>query len=37
MISNVPNEEKESRDYLAIKILVLLRGITSKHHANFYF
>ena len=41
----IPNEEKEGREakskgrwhYLAAKILsILLRGITSKHHGDFY-
>ena len=33
----IPNEGKEGRHYLAVKILsTLLRGITSKHHGIFY-
>ena len=33
----IPNEEKEGWHYLAIKKLsTLLRGITSKHHGDFY-
>ena len=33
----IPNEEKEGWHYLAIKRLsTLLRGITSKHHSDFY-
>ena len=33
----IPNEEKEDWHYLAVqKLLVLLRGITSKHHGDFY-
>ena len=33
----IPNEEKEEWDYLAVKRLsTLLRGITPKHHGEFY-
>ena len=33
----IPNEEKEGWHYLAVKKLsTLLRGITSKHHGDFY-
>ena len=33
----IPNKEKEGWHYLAVKKLsTLLRGITSKHHENFY-
>ena len=33
----IPNQEKEGWHYLAVKTLsTLLRGITSKHHGNFY-
>ena len=33
----IPNEEKEVWHYLAVKKLsTLLRGITSKHHGDFY-
>ena len=33
----IPNEEKEGWHYLAVKKLsTLLRGITSKHHDDFY-
>ena len=33
----IPNEEKEGWPYLAVKILsALLKGITSKHHGDFY-
>ena len=33
----IPNEEKEGWHYLAVrKLPTLLRGITSKHHGDFY-
>ena len=33
----IPNEEKEGWHYLSLKRLSpLLRGITSKHHGDFY-
>ena len=33
----IPTEEKEGWHYLAVKNLsTLLRGITSKHHDDFY-
>ena len=33
----IPNEEKEGWNYLTVKKLsTLLRGITSKHHGDFY-
>ena len=33
----ITNEEKEDWHYLAVKkLLTLLRGITSKHHSDFY-
>ena len=33
----IPNEEKEGWHYLAVnKLSALLRGITSKHHGDFY-
>ena len=33
----ISNEEKEEWHYLAVKKLsTLLRGITSKHHGDFY-
>ena len=33
-----PNKEKEQWRYIAVKKLsTLLRGITSKHHSDFYF
>ena len=33
----IPNEEKECWHYLVVKkVSTLLRGITSKHHGNFY-
>ena len=33
----IPNKEKEGWHYLAVKKLsTLLRGITSKHHGDFY-
>ena len=33
----ISNEEKEVWHYLAVKKLsILLRGITSKHHGDFY-
>ena len=34
----IPNEEEERWHYLAVKkLFLLLRGITSKHHGDFYF
>ena len=33
----IPNEEKEGWHYLAVrKLSTLLKGITSKHHGDFY-
>ena len=33
----IPNEEKEGWHYLGVKNLsTLLRGITPKHHGDFY-
>ena len=33
----IPNEEKERWHYLAVKkIIAWLRGVTSKHHDDFY-
>ena len=33
----IPNEEKEGWHYLAVKQLSTpLRGVTSKHHGDFY-
>ena len=33
----IPNEEKEGWHYLGVKKLsTLLRGITPKHHGDFY-
>ena len=33
----IPNEEKEGWHYRAVKkLFTLLRGITSKHHGDFY-
>ena len=33
----IPNAEKEGWHYLVVKKLsILLRGITSKHHGDFY-
>ena len=33
----IPNEEKEGWHYLPVKKLsTLIRGITSKHHGDFY-
>ena len=33
----ITNEEKEDWHYLAVKkLLTLLRGITSKHHSDFF-
>ena len=37
ILLKIPNEEKEGWDYLSVKKLsTLLRGITSKHHGDFY-
>ena len=37
ILITIPNDEKESCNYLAIKKLpALLRRITSKHHDHFY-
>ena len=33
----IPNKEKESLRYLAVKKSPFLRGITSKHDGDFYF
>ena len=34
----IPNQEREGRDYLAVKILsAIIRGITSKHQDDFYY
>ena len=34
----IPNEEKEGWHYLTVKKLsTLLRGITSKHHGDFFY
>ena len=34
----IPSEEKEGWHYLAVKkLFTLLRGITSKHHGDFYY
>ena len=37
ILITIPNDEKESCNYLAVKKLTaLLRRITSKHHGHFY-
>ena len=37
ILLKIPNEEKEGWHYLSVKKLsTLLRGITSKHHGDFY-